>query len=368
MDIKDLLEPQAVKALREMNEKMTALSKGITSSPLMEYMRQIEEQKKLFHDQFSGISQALRVNMPSHMRAIEEITRSLTPFVDQITKMHSPYQELMKQIQEQTRPFQEALKQFHDLQDRLNFSEISQAFRGVTDFIRNIPPEHLIKIRLHSDHWLISDDGLLMLVVEEDLRDNEDIIPFVINYYKANGWYRLHTIVEEWQTDIEQGRLKVFQAAIAMSKDNNHEDVHLLTVPALIAQIDGLVRDLYGVLPKAIRKRVEQEIKGNLPAELKGKRTDVRHDVAVQTVAEIVDFWSAEMLQEVIFSGLFRDSNKITPNESYSLFRHKIMHGDKEYLGYGNEENFIRLMLYAEFIIKLIKQVKNGSVTIEQAA
>ena len=56
MDIKDLLEPQAVKALREMNEKMTALSKGITSSPLMEYMRQIEEQKKLFHDQFSGIT------------------------------------------------------------------------------------------------------------------------------------------------------------------------------------------------------------------------------------------------------------------------------------------------------------------------
>ncbi|PZP52934.1 MAG: hypothetical protein DI586_11525, partial [Micavibrio aeruginosavorus] len=271
-------------------------------------------------------------------------------------------------IQEQTRPFQEALKQFHDLQDRLNFSEISQAFRGVTDFIRNIPPEHLIKIRLHSDHWLISDDGLLMLVVEEDLHDNEDIIPFVINYYKANGWYRLDTIMEEWQADIDQGRLKVFQAAIAMSKDNNHEDVHLLTVPALIAQIDGLVRELYGVLPKATRKRVEQEIKDNLPAELKGKRTDVRHDVAVQTVAEIVDFWSAEMLQEVIFSGLFRESNKITPNESYSLFRHKIMHGDKAYLGYGNEENFIRLMLYADFIIKLIKQIKDGSVTIEQAA
>lgn len=48
MDIKDLLEPQAVKALREMNEKMTALSKGITSSPVMEYMRQIEAQKNYF--------------------------------------------------------------------------------------------------------------------------------------------------------------------------------------------------------------------------------------------------------------------------------------------------------------------------------
>lgn len=368
MDLKDIVEPSALKSIREMNSQMAALSKGLSLSPVVEYMRQMEEQRKLFHDQFSGVSQALRMTMPSHMRAIEEITRGLTPFVDQITKMHSPYQELMKQIQGQTRPFQEALKQFHDLQDRLNFSEISQAFRGVTDFIRNIPPEHLIRIRLHSDHWLISDDELLMLVVEEDLHDNEDIIPFVIDYYKANGWDHLNAIVEEWQTDIEQGRLKVFQAAIAMSKDNNHEGVHLLTVPALIAQIDGLVRDLYGVLPKATRKRVEQEVKDNLPVELKGKRTDVRHDVAVQTVAEIVDFWSAEMLQEVIFSGLFRDSNKIMPNESYSLFRHKIMHGNKEYLGYGNEENFIRLMLYAEFIIKLIKQVKNGSVTIEQAA
>lgn len=368
MDIKDIVGPSALESIREMNSQITALSKGLSLSPLAEHMRQIEAQKKLFHDQFSGISQALRVSMPSHMRAIEEITRGITPFVDQITKMHSPYQELMKQIQEQTRPFQEALKQFHELHDRLNFSEISQAFRSVTDFIRNIPPEHLIKIRLHSDHWLISDDELLMLVVEEDLRDNEDIIPFVINYYKANGWYRLNIIVEEWQADIELGRLKIFQAAIAMSKDNHDEDVHLLTVPALIAQIDGLVRDLYGILPRDTRKRVEQEIKNNLPEELKGKRTDVRHDVAVQTVAETVGFWSAEMLQEVIFSGLFRDSNKITPNESYSLFRHKIMHGDKEYLGYGNEENFIRLMLYAEFIIKLIRQIKDGSVTIEQAA
>lgn len=35
MDIKDLLEPQTVKALREINEKMAALSKGITSSPVM---------------------------------------------------------------------------------------------------------------------------------------------------------------------------------------------------------------------------------------------------------------------------------------------------------------------------------------------
>ncbi|AGH98958.1 hypothetical protein [Micavibrio aeruginosavorus] len=368
MDLKDILEPQGLKAIREMNDKMTALSKGLSLSPVTEYMRQMEEQRKLFHGQFSGISQALSISMPSHMRAIDEITKGITPFVDQITKMHSPYQELMKQIQEQTRPFQEALKQFHALQDQLNFSEISKAFRGVTDFIRSIPPEHLIKVRLHSEHWLIGDDELLALVIEEDLHDNEEIIPFVIGYYKANGWHRLNTIVGEWQADIEPGRLKVFQAAIAMSKDADHEDVHLLTVPALIAQIDGLVRDLYGILPKLTRKRVEQEIKDNLPAELKGKRTDVRHDVAVQTVAEIVDFWSAEMLQEVIFSGLFRDSNKITPDDSYSLFRHKIMHGDKEYLAYGNEENFIRLMLYAEFIIKLIKQIKDGSMTIEQAA
>jgi hypothetical protein len=334
----------------------------------MEYMRQIEERQKIFNDRFSGISQALSLTIPPHMQTIEEITKGITPFVDQITKMHSPYQELMKQIQEQTRPFQEAIKQFRVLQDQWNFPEINHAFRNFTEVIRAIPREHLLKIRLHSEHWLISDDDLLSLVIERNIEGDEEIVSFVIGYYKSDRWSRLEAITGSWNTEINPERLKVFNTAIAMSKDTDTEDVHLLTVPALIAQIDGLVRELYSILPKETRKRVEKEIKDNLPEELKSKRTDVRHDVAVQTIAEVVDFWSAEMLQEVIFSGLFRDSNKITPNDSYSLFRNKIMHGDKEYLGYGNEGNFIRLMLYAEFIIKLIKQVKDGSMSVDHAA
>lgn len=111
MDIKDLLKPQGVKALREMNQQVTALTKGISSSPLAEYMRQMEEQRKLFSDQFSGISQGLSLTIPPHMQAIQEIAKGITPFVEQIMRMHSPYRDLMKQIQEQTRPFQDALYQ-----------------------------------------------------------------------------------------------------------------------------------------------------------------------------------------------------------------------------------------------------------------
>lgn len=368
MDIKNLMEPQALQDLRRMNERITDLARGISSSPVMEAMRQLEEQQRRIRQPFIEISQALSIAMPPHLTAIQEITKGFTPLIDQITRMHNPYQDLIKSIQEQARPFQDTLNQFRSLQERLNFPEINKAFRGITEFIHSIPREYLIKVRLHSEYWLISDDNLLELVVGQELHGNEEIIPFVISYYSAEDWCRLEAIIDSWGNDVEPSRINVFQAAITAARASGQENVHLLTVPALIAQIDGLVRDLYAILPRAVKKRVEKEIKSNLPAELSGKRLDVRNEVAVQTVAEVVDFWSAEMLQEVIFSGLFRDSNKITPESSYSLFRHKIMHGDKEYLGYGNEENFIRLMLYAEFIINLIRQIKTGTIVIDEAA
>lgn len=368
MDIKNLIEPQALESLRSMNSKVTDLARGITSSPLMEAMRQLEEQQKTFRQPFVEISQALSIAMPPYLTAIQEITKGFSPLIDQITRMHSPYQELMKSIEEQTRPFQDSLRQFRSLQEQLNFPEINKAFHGITDYIRSIPREHLIKVRLHSEYWLIGDDNLLALVVEHELYENEEVVPFMISYYKANDWKQLKNMVNNWSADIDIERLKVFQTAVALAQGQNQENIHLLTVPALIAQIDGLIRELYAVLPKATKKRVEKEIKNNLPAELKGKRADVRNEVAVQTIAEVVDYWSAEMLQEVIFSGLFRDSNQITPDSSYSLFRHKIMHGDKEYLGYGNEENFIRLMLYAEFIINLFRELQAGTIVIDVAA
>jgi len=134
------------------------------------------------------------------------------------------------------------------------------------------------------------------------------------------------------------------------------------------ACLDGLTRDLYGFLPKNTKKRLEKEIRDNLPeAEKNNRRKDLRNEISVHSIAELVDFWTAEALQEIIFGGLFRTSKMISNdnNDNFSLFRHKIMHGDKEFLSYGNTENFIRLFLYADFLIKLIQDIQSGAMEVE---
>lgn len=367
MSIKYSIEPEAIKALREVGGLTSALSKAMQESPMMEYVRQIEEQNKLFRDQLNGISGGLSFQVPSYIKTMQEAAQAINPLLHRFTELQTPYQDLIREVQERNSIFRESFKSIHAFQATLDFSKIGQAFHGITDIIRSVPQEQFLKIRLYSERWPISDE-LLSLAVENDLYENTAVIQFVIDFYKVNDWQRLEMLVHSWLTVIQAERVKILLSVIKAVKNAKDEDVHDLTITTLIAQIDGLVRDLYSILPKDIRKRVEEEIRKDLPVVIHEKRPDVRKDVMVQTIAEVVDYWSAEMLQEAIYSGLFRDSNQISNDDNYSLFRHKIMHGDKEYLGYGSEENFIRLILYADFIIGLIRQIKDSDLPTDHVA
>lgn len=51
--------------------------------------------------------------------------------------------------------------------------------------------------------------------------------------------------------------------------------------------------------------------------------------------------------------------------EKYNKFRNKILHGDKEFLEYGTEENIIRSWLELDIVINaytIINKIKNTEV------
>ncbi len=361
MKIKDIVKPETLSALEEINNRYASLNKALYSSPAVQLMQQLEAQSlslNKYLQPYADIAQAFRLSIAPKMEAFAALQSSLAPLSKQLLEFRSPLQEALEQIQKQTAPLQEAMKRFQDIQSRIDYSQINEAFRSITDVINSIPRDRLIKLRLHSQYWLISDDELLLAVGDNDNLEAESLTDFVIGYYKDNNWTRMANMVQTWQISISQERLDIFNSALQHTQTASSEDVHLLTVPALIAQIDGLIRELYSCLPKEIKKRIEKEITDSLPEEIKSKRIDTRPNQVVASVAELVDYWSAEILQEAIYEGLFKSSNNITADGSYSLYRHKIMHGDKDFLRYGNEENFVRLMLYADFIINLINQVK----------
>lgn len=372
MKIKDIIEPNAFSAIEELNKHYSSLSTALYSPPALQLMNQLEEQNRLLTSQlepFTSVAQTLSLSFEPKLQAFQEIGKGFDALSKQFLEFQSPLQEALEQIHRQISPFQETMQQFREVQKSIDFSYINDLLNSITEALRTIPREYIVKLRLHSEYWLITDDALLLQIEERDAIDDQDALTnHIVNYYKINNWQRLENTIQSWADTVHVDRMAIFESAVLHVKLSESEDVHLLTVPALIAQIDGLVRDLYSTLPRSIKKRIEKEIKDNLPEDMKARRLDTRPDEVIGSIVELVDYWSAEIFQSAIYEGLFRNSNQINIEETYSLYRHKVMHGDKDFLKYGNEENFVRLVLYADFIISLIGKVKTGDIVIEEAA
>lgn len=314
------------------------------------------------HKQTNQLSDLAKSVNSSYLRSMAELANGVSPLFQLVAQNQRPLLDFLKEIQEQTRPYQEAFKQLQIVQDSWRTAGLD-ALRDITEAMRGISADYYLRIKLRSQYWLIVDEDLIDKLSENNAHEREEVTPIVIDYYKASSWQRLEALVHSWTPYISEDRLDFFKAFVHLAKKIENGDSHKATVPAIIAHIDGLVRELRSILPTDIKTRIKQEVIENLPVELKEKRVDVRDEVTVHVIAEVIDFWSADMLQEVVFGGLFRDSRDINPEESYLLFRHKIMHGDNAYLFYGTEENFVRLMLCADFIVQLIKRIKEHSTS-----
>ena len=140
------------------------------------------------------------------------------------------------------------------------------------------------------------------------------------------------------------------------------------TLPALIAQIDSLIE----FLKKSIYlKYISSSKPIYSPQDWKKKK----NKIVIQQIDYTVNHWSAMMLKDIIFGVLFCTSNHIQKrltkdtmfcNEQRDLiYRHKILHGDQNYMDYGTTENFIKVLLYADFIIRLISFVQSKNIESE---
>ncbi len=387
MNIKDILEPSMLSAIKNISQQYTALkleeknrliqaqieafrniAPGLNQSLILQSQAslKLKEKNRLIPAQieaFRNITPALNQSLTAQIQASKEINESFSLLSKQLLEFRSPLQEAVEQIQRQISLFQKTTKQFREFQRQLDFTQI-------TDNARIFARKRLVKLRLHSEYWLINDDLLLAEIYEAKDIEGDALSKFIVDYYKVNNWERLDHIVSSWQNLIFPGRMNIFRAAIYYTKSANETDIHLLNVRTLIPEIDGLVRDLYSILPKDMKKRIRKIIIENLPEEnkKKNKRVDTRPDEVVGSIAEIIDFSTAEIFDSVIYEGLFKNSNQITDGETYLLYRHPIIHANKDFLNYGKEEYFIRLILYADFIIDIIRRINNDSVVINDAA
>ena len=330
----------------------------------------LEDHNKIYkmHVQpFESLMKNVQMSLPSFSLA-EKIAQNITPLSLQFLEYKSPLEEAFKKMQSNLSLFSDIAEQTHAFHSTLDFGKINETLSGFTNALRNIPRERFAQIRLSDEYWLVEDMSLLLQIDERPDLEGEALSAYIIQHYKENDWERLDQIVASWDGIVVPDRIAIFVSALKHTRTASDEDIHLITVPTLIAQIDGLIKDLYSLLPAKTKKRIKQEIFNSLPEDVKSKRGDPRKEITVGSIAEIVDFWSAELFQEAIYEGLFKNSNQVVDIESDPLSRHKIIHGDRDFLRYGYEVNFVRLFLYADFIANLSLKISRGEIIIEEAA
>lgn len=213
--------------------------------------------------------------------------------------------------------------------------------------------------KLQSRFWIVSDIDLFREIIDREIESEHALEQFLVSYYTANNWAAVNALLDKWQAApslaprvaIIEDCLKTVQ--LAQGKNLNIANV---VIPTLIAQIDGMMADLYKL------------ILGNAPMLPSNKKAD-KHEVVMELVSQIVNVRAADMLHTVIIEGVFRHADAIKKSRAandnqqsaeFNIFRHKIMHGDRDFLNYGTTENLTRFFLYADFLIQLITKIENG--------
>lgn len=162
------------------------------------------------------------------------------------------------------------------------------------------------------------------------------------DYFTYNNFENLKELVEKWESGgkFRPGRLKIIKdCSSSIINSKNGKIPSTLIVPTLIAQIDGIQRE---ILLKNNFKRSRTLFKD----EDTGKKMD--QNGAWKHRYEPDDVFSS-IINDIILDVLFANAMPGEPIKTPITFsRHKIMHG--EHLNYGTKPNTIRTFLILDFL------------------
>jgi hypothetical protein len=167
-----------------------------------------------------------------------------------------------------------------------------------------------------------------------------------INHFSQNNFSTLETMVKEWNDNsIFRPRMEIINDCVLTLKNikpgYNPSNVVL---PALIAQIDGILMDFIEKHGFKFHKKIQK--KRNKWQSPSGEILDLNEAYkSIDTDFEMISECSNFLLLNVLFQTAYHgDELKNLPTFS----RHKIMHGES--IEYGKMENVIRALLILDFL------------------
>lgn len=269
-------------------------------------------------------------------------------------------------------PIKEAYPEFYNFLHNLSNKSISlnklfEPYRILFEPISNTPEfinfikecQYLaIKTKASENFWLINDQTLLKLLnsVPESQYSTK-----IIEYYSTESYNNIQKLINNWQEiGCVNNRIPLLQSCLNIIKSGQKmEDITNTVIPALTAQITGITEDLYELVPE--KEKLEAELKKvnkkNRPSNGQITTQYFWEQGEGQYALDCYYIFKSVMINK----GQFQHLNE-TDFEKYNKFRNKILHGDKNFLLYGTEENMIRSWLELNILINLYAitiQLKN---------
>ena len=210
--------------------------------------------------------------------------------------------------------------------------------------------------KAEEQYWVI-DDQVLIKQLQGYSEDNYSEI--ITNYYTKNKYENIEKLFNNWQgIDCISERIKIFGNCIKTMKVLSDKDlINTVIIPTLLAQTTGITEDLHELVPNETQKQLKNELTNNGKTPSKGEITTEY-------------LWQQERKREVFdcYNVIFNAVMKNTKNteffsqedlEKYNKYRNKILHGDKQFLNYGTDENLVRSWLELNILIKVYSFYKN---------
>jgi hypothetical protein len=205
-----------------------------------------------------------------------------------------------------------------------------------------IPKGRILYLQLTNMFWVIDDPKIVPYLKEIDnVLSWDNIEKNICDFYLSNSCKELERLFEDISNaNINKNRKKLILEILPVYiplKDN--KNIYSIIIPFLLSNICGLKQDLCDLL------------------EIKNKK---QNEKLLEKMIDDFDFPNRKKI-EMILDSVFLGGNKIEDKseelEKFNLFRHKILHGDKDYLDYGNRENFVRCISIIHYLSNLINKI-----------
>lgn len=296
-------------------------------------------------------------------------------WTDDLTRASRQYADMMKPFTAQAEMLKQQMSPIFAQANRLE--EIARGLVGPSfiEFARSftiptLSPDVRMHYMLKSRYWVVMDEAVIQALCELDNSNEDAREAFLIKHFTQNGWAAVAEKMELWGAHpFMAERMPILRDTLQTIKKLEQQDADInpfnVALPTLLAQMDGLRKELIQSIPEQARRKAKLEMQQAGP---KKKKID-QNELLANCISELIDAFTAFILADVILEGVFKHGRDMEPDDEqdpeyeFNILRNGILHGDKNFLDYGTRENTVRVFLYLDFLIQIIAEVTHGQRT-----